>query len=56
MSVETTVDVLRPVFKDHIISHLATAELGFDNLGLLFVGGMPSKISVTPTSQRQLTL
>ena len=38
---------------------LATSELRFDTVGLLFVCiicGVPSKISVTPTSQRLLTL
>ena len=35
--------------------HLATWELQFASVGLLFCG-VPSKISVTPTSQRQLTI
>ena len=41
---EATLDVLRPVFKDRIISRRAD------------VVWPPRKISVTPTSQRQLTL
>ena len=40
---EATLDVLRPVFEDRIISsrakcRLATSELRFDTVGLLFVG------------------
>ena len=40
---EATLDYLRPVFEDSIISWT-------------IICGVPSKISVTPTSQRQLTL
>ena len=40
---EATLDVLSPVFEDHIISRradvvLATLEKRFDTVGLLFVG------------------
>ena len=35
---EATLDVLRPVFKDRIISRLAISELRFDTVGLLNVG------------------
>ena len=35
--------------------HLATSELRFDTVGLLFCG-VPSKISIMPISQRQLML
>ena len=36
---EATLDVLRPVFEDHIISrHLTKSELRFDTVELLFVG------------------
>ena len=34
---EVTLDVLRPVFEDRIISCRASSELRFDNFGLLFV-------------------
>ena len=56
---EATLDVLLPVFKDSIVSHRA------DVLCHLWAAiwhrwtiicGLQSKISVTPTSQRQLTV
>ena len=43
-TVEATIDILRPVFEDHIISRRAS-EIRFDTVGLLFA-----------TSHRQLTL
>ena len=50
--------VLRTVYKDHIISPRADVvwpELRFDNVNPIFCG-MPSKISVMSTRQRQFTL
>ena len=44
---EAAFDVLRPVFEDRVISRL---------FFFIIICGVPSKISVTPTSQRQLTL
>ena len=46
---EATLDVLRPVFEDRIISRRADVVWAI-------TCGVPSKISVTPTSQRQLML
>ena len=46
---EDTLDVLRPVFEHRIISRRA-------DVVWTIICGVPSKISVTPTSQRQLTL
>ena len=52
---EATLDVLRPVFEDRIISR--SADVTDDTVGLLFVGCRQYvKICVTSTSQRQLTL
>ena len=47
---EVTLEVLRPVFKEHIISH--KVDVVWPPLSC----EVSSKISVTPTSQRQLTL
>ena len=52
---ETALYVLCPVFEDRIISRRAAVVWPPWSYGLLFVG-LPSKINVTPTSQRQLTL
>ena len=46
---EATLDLLRPVCEDHIISHRATSELRHC---WTIICGVPSKISVTPTRQR----
>ena len=46
-TVEATLDVMRPVFEDRIISSSA-------NVVWLRRSGVPSKLSVTPISQRQL--
>ena len=54
-SAEATLDVLRPVFEEHIISR--GADVGaviWHRWTIICV--VPSKISVTPTSQTQLTL
>ena len=53
---EATLDALRPVFQDRIISRrLANSELRFDTYYWTIICGVLSKISVTPTSQTQLT-
>ena len=73
-----TLDVLRPIFEDHIISRRADVDskiskeaVTVNGLQFIFedriigaaiwhrwtiICGMPSKISVTPTSRSQLTL
>ena len=58
---EATLDVLRPVFEDHIVSCRAVAvwpprSCGLTPLDYYLWCVVPSKISVTPTSQRRLTL
>ena len=56
---EATLDVLRPVFEDRIISRRADVIWLSRSCNLnhwTIICGVPSKISVTPTSQRQLTL
>ena len=55
----TTLDVLCPVFEDHIISHRAVVAWppqSCDLTPLQYYLWGAVKISVTPTSQRQLTL
>ena len=49
---EATLDVLHPVFEDRIISHRANVVRPPRTI----ICRVSSKISVTPTSQRQLTL
>ena len=49
---EATLDVLRPVFEDRIISR--SADVVWHRWTIICV--VPSKISVMPTSQKQLTL
>ena len=46
---EATLDVLRPVFEDRIISHRA-------NVVRTIICAVPSKISIMTISQRQLAL
>ena len=56
---DATLDVLRPVFEDHIISRRADVvwiPRSCDFHRWTIICGVTSKISVTPTSQRQLTL
>ena len=51
---EATLDVLRPDFEDRIIS--LRADVVWPPRSYDFICGVPSKISVTPISQRQLAL
>ena len=51
---EATLDVWRPVFEDRIISRKADVDWPPRSCDL--TTGVLSKITVTPTSQRQLTL
>ena len=56
---EATLDVWSPVFEDPIISRRADVVWPPQSCGLTpldYICGVPLKISVTPTSQRQLTL
>ena len=47
---ETTLDVLRPVFEDHIISRIADVVWPAAIWHRWTICGVPSKISFTPTS------
>ena len=56
---EATVDVLLPVFQDRIIS--CSTDVVWPPWAAIsqrwtIICGVPSNISITPTSQRQLTL
>ena len=58
---EATLDVLRPVFEDRIISLRIDVvwpprSCDLTPLDWTIICGVPSKISVTATSQRQLKL
>ena len=56
---EAILDVWRPVFKDRIICHRADVVClpqSSDMRPLGFIRLVPSKITVTPKSQRQFTL
>ena len=54
---EATLDVLRPVFEDRIISHRADVVWPPRSWRRWTIScGVPSKLNITPTSQRQLTL
>ena len=56
---EATLDTLRPVFNDRIISRRADVvwpPRSWDLTPLGYYLEVPSKISVTPISQRQLVL
>ena len=60
-TVEATLDVLRPDFEDRIISRRADVVCRADVWAAIWhcwtiICGVPSNISVKPTSQRQLTL
>ena len=55
---EATLDVLRPVFEDRIISHRANVIWSLWSCDWTpldyYICEMPSKISVTPSSQRRI--
>ena len=53
---EATLYVLRPIFDDRIISSRANVAWPPRSCDLTIICGVPSMVSVTPTSQRQLTL
>ena len=54
-SAEAILNVLHPVFEDHIISRRADVVWPPRSWDLTIICKVPSKISVMPTSQRQLT-